>query len=1409
MADINDLMNALRKADSAGNEADAKALAAMIRRETSNQSVIEEEEEEVVPVVQDRGLTNTNEDEGVFQETLEGIGSGATKIIQGIGELVVTPVDLAFDTNLSSKVTEAGEAVRDYAGLDPVGFLPAVAEVITQFVLPAGKAANVTNKVFKAKRAAKGITTPLTKAERFSLSAKQIAAAGLADLVVSTDGTTTIGDFFEGGPTQTDQTVGLEGRSEALRRLSNRVKLGVEATGAGVIAETALRGLGAIGSAGAQTQAGQGIIKSTLKYPKQLVDNVRSLEERRLFATPGSAEELSKGQKLFTDILATTRYRSFLPDRIATERLLSSSRIQPDVKKAEVLLNRVEKGIDSSLKKLPKGESKLRRSEILNKMDDYLTAEKSLKPRILNDIPKLIRDDLKAMRFHIDDLSAKIKNSNFLKDNDFINKNTNKSIKDTIQDNVSTYLKRRYRIFEDAKYVPDAQTLKIADDFFKTNKSAVESELTKAVRTQNITDIPQYLADIGGTVRFDKIRITGEVSDTAARLARENYLQRFKIKNRRSPLSGGRVATEKLNTKMFIERENVPKELRKLLGEIDDPREAYLGTVSDLAQFTAVDDFFGKVKNLADNDEGFGKFFINPNKLQEAQLKQMVDSGQYVQLGSGNGRSTLLGEGAKEGVEETLNTSGWGSLYGYVVPERVYKDLTNQIIGEDNVLGQLGLGAMGGLLRLKGVSQYGKTILSPITQIRNFTTASLFALSQGNIGKGAHLRDSLRLVMGDLRSKPTDQLLKELEDMQIRGVLGTQTEVREIQDMLSQGAGYRQEAPNSAIEGLLGKKISELKGVKATSKVIKKAEQLYTGSDDFWKIYNYTFEQNKIRNAIESLTSDQKFKYLTDNLADFEKKNLKETIDQENLSSMLSSYVRKDGVDSTLNKLVKDKAASIVRETVPNYNKAPDIIKFARKLPVGNFITFPYEIYRTGFNTIKQGLDELSSEVPGIRKIGMRRLTGFVSTVGVLTPAVAATAYQLSGVSREEMKAYQRSFGQDWEKNAVLIPNPLKPRSEDGSLEYINWSTTNPYDTLIRAANAAMNAIGTGGKLNKSVPQIMGDVTTQALKETAEPFLSQSMVFEALIDTTIRKGRTTSGAEVYNPEDTDGTKFSKSFVHLLGSVLPSVVPVNVSAGKMEPSRFARGVIGKIAPDLISSKTRTGLERDLTEELFRSFSGVTPLKFDPEKGLKYKAFELSRAQVNSKKIFNKVTKNANATPASFLKAYTKANEAKFRVDQEYYQVIQDLKTLGYKDTDIRKVFKRNSIGGINGIMRGRFEPFVINKNHYRNMQDVGTRNIFPRTEINNTYQQLRQLRFEEPQEEPQEEYSLSTPKEQVVEAPQVQVAETPVVESNIQPSAIQNIDTSGAVNTANVSPELLGDDPFSQAANAQIARRLNA
>ena len=137
---------------------------------------------------------------------------------------------------------------------------------------------------------------------------------------------------------------------------------------------------------------------------------------------------------------------------------------------------------------------------------------------------------------------------------------------------------------------------------------------------------------IGVTINNGRATVGASVTDEAARIARENFLRRYKVKNR-GATSGGRVASERLNTKMFLEKQTLPPQLRKFLGEVDDPRDAYLGTVADLAEFKAVDDFFGKTKFLADNDEGIGKLFINPTKLNQTQLKEMLDSGDYVQLG--------------------------------------------------------------------------------------------------------------------------------------------------------------------------------------------------------------------------------------------------------------------------------------------------------------------------------------------------------------------------------------------------------------------------------------------------------------------------------------------------------------------------------------------------------------------------------------------------------------------------------------------------------------------------------------------------------------------------------------------------------------------------------------------------------
>ena len=94
-------------------------------------------------------------------------------------------------------------------------------------------------------------------------------------------------------------------------------------------------------------------------------------------------------------------------------------------------------------------------------------------------------------------------------------------------------------------------------------------------------------------------------------------------------------------------------------------------------------------------------------------------------------------------------------------------------------------------------------------------------------------------------------------------------------------------------------------------------------------------------------------------------------------------------------------AADIVKNVVPNYERVPEAIKLLRKAPLGNFIAFPAEIIRTSANTLSYAAKELASENAKIREIGMRRMMGFMGTVGVAGPAVQGIGMYALGVGQE------------------------------------------------------------------------------------------------------------------------------------------------------------------------------------------------------------------------------------------------------------------------------------------------------------------------------------------------------------------------------------------------------------------------
>lgn len=1232
------------------------------------------------PETKPEGEYDPEEYEGVPQEFFEGIASGGTKVVQGVVELGALLSDATRGTDYHEDVVESFESFRAGLGIDPKGIAGAIGEVGTQFVVPGVAAARVV-----------GGLNALAKAGRLGKTTAQLAAAGVADAVVATNDTMTIGDFFDGGPTKTGDLVGLEAEERAVQGLANKLKVGFEGAAGVVAAPFIIRGVSEVAGKGA-TAVGQ------IPGATQLATGVKSIGKKigRPIAQIEEARRMGETQSPFkngvADALATLRYRGILPQEVADSRSLIPGLTEAEVRVANKLTTQLDQEIDKVVKiaaKNTEDSTALAKSDVFNTIDKYLTDPvRAEKAKFLKSLPKALRQPVSKMRTHLDQLSQRIVDSDFIKTNDFYVKETKKTISETIKGNLGSYLARRYRALEDPAFKPSDKTLEIAASKFREDPVAVQTELQKIAESGKKTT-----AELGLS---DDFKLLGQVTDNQARIARDNFLETWKKRAVSKPVKGvSRVAEQRLKTGQFIKRQNIKDYQRALVGEIKNPLENYVATVSNMAEFNAVDNYFANIRRVAEQTpDGIGKIFRKPPEGGFSKTaKDTLNEEGYVVLGSGKGSSRV-----DKSVEETLDTSGWGSLHGFAVPERVYQDLTRTVVGDTGWIGNSLRAIYSGFLRTKGLTQYGKTILSPVTQIRNVTTASAFAAAQGNIGKGANLYESVRLVYENLRRLPAEKLAQEYADLQRLGIVNSQAELRELQELVRKGFGFADDVDGAVTKGF-GSKLSELPVIRWS----KKAEALYQGGDDIWKVYNFVFEQNKLRNALGKMSAGDRAVYVA----------------------------RKGGNIDELDKFVKEEAASIVRNNIPNYNLAPEAIKSLRRAPVGNFIAFPYEIIRTGMNTIARGIDELADANVEIQKIGLRRLTGAATTFSVLPMGLTGLGYAISGVSKEEMKSYQRSLAAPWEKNARLIPIG---RHEDGTPKYINFSYSNPYDMLERTAIAAINSFQRGELEGKSTTRLVSDSAFASLGEMISPFTEESMALAAFRDVldpeaenplmrTLgqvgRGGKTITGAKIYNPEDNVGDKLAKSFNHIADTLLPSIVPLDESGGRLEPSRFARGFINDLNLNEtlgIKEEDRMGRVRDLSQELARAFTGITESDSQASQGLKYKGYEFAKSRQDASNIFNSLARRPNVTKEQLLEAYKDANDARFRAYNRFYNTMKDVESLGLDDSEIMRILKEANVSGVDSLSVGLYEPFEVSKSVLENMAINGTLDEVPWNEI---------------------------------------------------------------------------------------------
>jgi hypothetical protein len=416
--------------------------------------------------------------------------------------------------------------------------------------------------------------------------------------------------------------------------------------------------------------------------------------------------------------------------------------------------------------------------------------------------------------------------------------------------------------------------------------------------------------------------------------------------------------------------------------------------------------------------------------------------------------------------------------------------------------------------------------------------------------------------------------------------------------------------------------------------------------------------------------------------------------------------IKRADLDSTLDDAVelelKQKAADIVKNTVPNYAYVGSAVKTSRVLPIGNFMSFPSEMIRTTAGIGKQALSELRHSRPTrgsnigpmvfdieanafvkndnpMYATGIKRIAGMTTALTAVPIGLTEGMKALYDVTEDEMQAL-RQFVPEWSKNSTLLPM----RDDDGTLRYIDFSHSNVYDVIGRPFRTLLNNVLRAQESEDVLLRGFRDGIIEASGEIMNPFISESIWTEAMTDIVVRNGRTNEGRLLYTDETPFGDKLAIQFLHLGEALAPSY------------KQYQR--IGQAA---FGTPTKRGDELEIGPEL-GGLMGFRAIKIDPLESMGFKIAEYQTGIRNARREFTGgyfgLLRGGPIKANDIIERFFVSNQARFNVQKEMYRNLNSANILGVEDNALRRTFKERQLSdeSFRQLKDGRFEPYFPSK-----------------------------------------------------------------------------------------------------------------
>ena len=1227
------------------------------------------------------------DDKGTFQDIGQGIGAGLVNIGQGVVELGAAGLDVAFDTDTTRGVTDFFEGSKNYLNLTPTGTAGKVAEGIVTFgsaaipivgwlgranavakgakVIPAASRFGKSAEAFGKSAAGKKLL-----GSRVKLAASTSLATGAADVFLAPSTFNTVSDGFDALPDflETEDDTGLTGADEGNRILRNKLRFGIEGVAMGAAVEVAMPVVGAIARSPAYIPGVPKVAQLMTNGLDALAAKVTGGTLQKYFSSAGlMPRDLYEGigdVKGFVD--STTRE--------GAKRVMAFEKAAKKTVSASKLFGKGKAGIEkvySDLNSLLTGGSVRDEAGALVRMDDALFGKLHGK-----DVAKAASE----MRTQVDGLTDMLMKSIEDVPESVLNSADKNELIKEFSSKQGRYLRRMYemhlrpetwvkddKLFDEAvKEVAGMIQKKnglVGQELMDEATQTVERALSKQV-TEGGQTLDSTLKKLKGAVKKGNIGPSGQP------------VPLFKIaegmlKNR-SPLLDG------------------SKKLRELMGEIKDPKELYLRTVGDMSQTLSANQFYRQYANtsMVNLNDAVAAINRNPDAKPLAIDGRSVNPDEalilkqngYAQLGE---LPDLAKQANMTSAEKALGTK-FGAMTGAYVPVEVKEGLTIAARTQDPLQEILAIS-----LQAKGLSQMTKTVLNPLSHIRNFHSGVFMIGANGNVSRDMNLFESARLTTGRLADMEDAEFAKTFNTLQKAGIVDQNYVVNEFRDLLREGADLK-------VAGKISDGTSSLMAkIPFAQSLSKGAQNVYSGTDNFWKTVGWSGEKakftNAIRRGIDGTTATM------------------DDVAEEFSRSGIAARTTELSGDMDFMDLM---AADIVKSTMPTYSRVPESIRMIRRIPfIGNFVAFPAEIMRTTTNITRQGIRELGFKVdPGsalaqklgpkkvkeferqVRAIGAKRLSSYVGMAYMVPVAAQKAAMELTDFTPEQMDALER-LSPYFTKGDTLAPIRNEMVNGKPQVDYVDLSYMMPYDFMIAPARAALQAYSETGGVSDSKATQIASAMQAAVMKMSSPFASEALLAERIADVAVRDGKTKTGASIFIVGENQIDKATKSVLHILGGFTPGAFEMfaRERRGELEAGRLTKAATG--APG------RYGEEYTAAEEAASLLTGFREMQTDLDKNFYYNGAEYTSSRNGLRGSFTSFAKRNDVSPEDIVKRYTQANQDLLTAQARLYSGMKAAEALGLSKTQIIQQLSTKANMGLDelkAISAGNFRPITVSK-----------------------------------------------------------------------------------------------------------------